>query len=297
MTSSRNRRRLVLALFLAATAAASGARAADLDALPSASHAAPFEGIRVQYKDLGSGSTAVVFVHGWSCDMSVWRRQVSAVSGRVRALFVDLPGFGQSDKPDVSYSMDYLAGSVDAVMRAAGVEHAVLVGHSMGTPVIRQFYRKYPAKVIALVAVDGPLRSFFTDPAQAAPLLARFEGPDAAANISQMFDGMFGTALDPIDRAAIKRVALATPSRVALSSMRGMVDPAIWKDDPIEVPMLAVMAPNPGSTPDYVAYVKRLAPGIVYETIPGVGHFLMLERPDDFNRLLDKFLRSQKVIS
>lgn len=284
------------AFVLASAAAASPAagHAPDLDSLPS--HFAPYQGIQVHYKEVGSGSPAVVFVHGWNCDLSVWRDQMPAVSGRVHAVFIDLPGFGQSDKPEVSYTMAYLAGAVDAVMLKAGVKRAVLVGHSMGTPVIRQYYRKYPARVAALVVVDGPLRSFFTDPAQAEPFVARFEGPDAAANISKMFEGMLTTMPDADRRAAILKVAAATPGRVAASAMRGMLDPAVWNDDPIEVPMMAVMAPNPGWTADYVAYVKKLAPGIRYETMAGVGHFLMIEKPAEFNALLDDFLKGLKVI-
>lgn len=287
-------RRVVAALLMAGSASLLFGRTTSLDQLPS--RFAPYQGVRVHYKSLGSGSSAVVFVHGWSCDMSVWRGQIPAVEGRIRALFVDLPGFGRSDKPDVSYTMDYLAGAVDAVMQAAGVDRAVLVGHSMGTPVIRQYDRKYHAKVAALVVVDGPLRSFFKDPADAQPFLAGFEGPEAAAKVTQMIEGMLTPAMDPAARADVMRAARETPPRVAASAMKGMFDPAIWSDDPIRVPTLAVMAPNPGWTPDYVEFVKRLAPGIRYETMPGVGHFLMIERPKEFNALLDDFLKNQRLI-
>ncbi len=56
--------------------------------------------------------------------------------------------------------MDYFARSIAAVMRDAGVEQAVLAGHSMGTPVARQFYRLYRNKTLGLVIVDGPLRAY-----------------------------------------------------------------------------------------------------------------------------------------
>ncbi len=56
--------------------------------------------------------------------------------------------------------MDLFAAAIDAVMKDAKVERAVLVGHSMGTPVVRQFYRKYPKKTLAIVIVDGGLRPF-----------------------------------------------------------------------------------------------------------------------------------------
>ena len=51
-----------------------------------------------------------------------------------RALLVDLPGHGQSEKPDVAYTQERFARAIEAVMRHAGVERAVLLGHSMGGP-------------------------------------------------------------------------------------------------------------------------------------------------------------------
>ena len=121
------------------------------------------------------GKTAVVFVHGWCCDHTVWRDQAAAFHGQARLLFIDLPGYGKSDKPKTDYTLDLFAKGIDAVLRDAGVEHAVPVGHSMGTPVVRQFYRLYPAKTKALVFVDGALRPFAKDPAEAEKFLSRFK--------------------------------------------------------------------------------------------------------------------------
>ena len=282
------------ALLLALPGSGLGAQGTALDRAPS--RFALYNGTRVHFKSLGSGTTAVVFVHGWNCDLTFWRAQVPAVDGRVRAIFLDLPGFGRSDKPDVAYTMDYFAGAVDAVLRAAGVEHAVLVGHSMGAPVARQYYRRFRPKVKALVVVDGALRMPFGDSAQTARFVAQWEGADYAERMSGMVDAMFAGSADTSLRASVKRQMMATPQRVAASAMRGMADGAIWRDDPIEVPLLAVMAGSRNWSADYVAYVKRLAPGVRYETMSGVGHFLMLERPAEFNAMLADFLRSQRVI-
>lgn len=278
---------------LALTPPPAPAQGTALDRAPS--WFALYQGHRVHYKSLGTGSTAVVFVHGWNGDISVWRGQVSAVDGRVRALFVDLPGFGRSEKPEVAYTMDHLAGGLAAVLRGAGVQRTVLVGHSMGTPVIRQFYRSHPEQVLGLVAVDGSLRGFGSETAAMASMLAQLSGPDHTASVNRMFDGML-VGVDSALRAVVKRAALTTAKHVSLSSMRGMLDPGIWKDDPIQVPVLAVMAPNPMWSADYLAYVKRLAPQIRNETMEGTSHFLMLQRPAEFNVLLNDFLRTLRLV-
>src|SRR5262245_49467433 len=97
---------------------------------------------KVHYKSLGKGETALVFVHGWTADLTSWRYQVPAFDGKVRLVLIDLPGHGKSDKPKVDYTMDLFAKAVDAVMSDAGVKKAVLAGHSMRTPVAGQCYRR-----------------------------------------------------------------------------------------------------------------------------------------------------------
>lgn len=99
------------------------------------SHYASLDGARIHYQSYGKGREALVFIHGWSCDLSHWRDQVADFQGRNRVIAVDLPGHGQSDKPKLAYTMDLFARAVDAVLRDAQVDRAVLVGHSMGTPV------------------------------------------------------------------------------------------------------------------------------------------------------------------
>ena len=113
----------------------------------------------------------------------------------VPGITLDLPGHGQSGSPaDGKFSMDLFARAVESVRDEAKVDKIVLIGHSMGAPVIRQYARLYPQHVIALVAVDGPLdmRNFgqpqrggaaFTPP----PVT----GPDGLKNRETMIRSMF----------------------------------------------------------------------------------------------------------
>ena len=92
-------------------------------------------------------SPTVVFVHGWSCSLGVWRLQARAFAARVRALFVDLPGHGASDVPDGACTQDLFARAIDAVLRDAGAARdAVIVGHSNGVITARHFYRLLPGE-------------------------------------------------------------------------------------------------------------------------------------------------------
>ncbi len=273
---------------------AHGQEANPLDAAPSLY--ARFGKMKVHYKSLGKGNTALIFVHGWTADMTSWRYQVPAFDGKVRMVLVDLPGHGKSDKPEINYTMDLFARAVDAVLTEAGVEKAVLIGHSMGTPVVRQYYRLYPKKVIALVAVDGRLQKFDLPPERIKQFARQFDSPDFKKVVGKFIDGMLTKDTPEEVRKHLKAAYPAAPKHVAVSAMKAMMDPAIWKDDPIKVPAQAILAKGPQWTPAYEKYVRKLAPGIDYQTMDGVGHFLMMEKPKEFNALLMAFLKKNDVV-
>ena len=108
------------------------ARADALDQSPS--KFAKSGDLKVHYKSIGEGKTAVVFVHGWCCDHTVWRDQAAALAGKARTIYIDLPGYGQSDKPKMDYTMDVFARGVDAVLQDAGVEQAAVHPHLPEVP-------------------------------------------------------------------------------------------------------------------------------------------------------------------
>src|SRR3954454_8280475 len=110
---------------------------------------------KVRYQNWGKGEKALVFVHGWTCTSDFWVANANGLKDGWRILAVDLPGHGRSDAPDVTYTMAFLAKGVEAAMRDAGVTKAVLIGHSMGSTVIRHVYEDVPGQVAAMVIVDG----------------------------------------------------------------------------------------------------------------------------------------------
>src|SRR5258707_7922617 len=185
------------------------------------------DGARIHYVNYGKGDEALVLIHGWTCNLDNWRDQFADFAKRNRVIALDLPGHGQSDKPQVTYSMDYFARAVDAVMRDAKVKRAVLVGHSMGTPVARQFYRKYPEKTLAIVIVDGSLRPF-ADKVMMDRLIDGFRGANYKEAVSQMLTAINGPNLSTETRERIKASSLNTPQHVIVSAMQGMADPSFW---------------------------------------------------------------------
>jgi pimeloyl-ACP methyl ester carboxylesterase len=281
----------LLCLLLLVTAAAAQKPA------PSAgdSRFASLDKTRIHYVSYGKGREALVLIHGWTCNLENWHDQIPDFANRSRIIAIDLPGHGQSDKPEITYSMDLFARAVDAVLRDAGVERAVLVGHSMGTPVARQFYRKYPRKTLAIVIVDGALRPF-ADKKMMDGFIASFRGPNYKEAGQGMFAQMAGPNLAAEAQERVKASFLNTPQYVIVSAMEGMADDSIWSPDKINVPVLAIMAKSPFYPADIEQQYKSLAPTMDFQMWEGVGHFVMMERPKEFNAAVLAFLDKNALL-
>jgi pimeloyl-ACP methyl ester carboxylesterase len=261
------------------------------------SRSVPFDGNKVHYVTVGEGRNTLVFVHCWAGNLGFWREQVPALADKARLVLIDLPGHGQSDKLPAVYSMDYFARAVLAVMRNARVGKATLVGHSMGGPVIYRVYEQAPEKVVALVVVDGFLRRPKVAPGQAEQFIAQFRTPDYRERIRQFFGPMFpGTeAL----RNRILSEMLATPQRVMSDTMEGMFGPGQpdWDLKPANVPVLVISAKGTLYDAEGENYVRSLSSQTDYRVMKNVGHWLMLERPAEFNALLTDMLRKFNLIA
>jgi pimeloyl-ACP methyl ester carboxylesterase len=253
--------------------------------------AAGLDGVPVHYTPAGKGAGTVILVHGWTCDETSWSEQTPALAKSYRVITIDLPGHGKTPLPkDGKLSMDMFARAIEAVRAEVKAERVVLVGHSMGTPVVVQYARLYPQHTAALVFVDGLVQ--LTARAGTALDTEAFSGEQGRKNRENMVRGMFTASTSPALQAKIHDMMLATPEATAVAAIQAMYDPAIWKGDVLAQPILGLYAEKSrlGNRP----YMDEHFPHMEYHEIAGTGHFLMLEKPDEFNRLLLEFLGRQK---
>jgi pimeloyl-ACP methyl ester carboxylesterase len=244
--------------------------------------AASVDGIDIHSESAGAGPT-IVFVHGWTCDTSSWREQMPAFDDDYRVIALDLPGHGRSGSPaDGVFSMELFARAVEAVRAEAGAEKIVLVGHSMGAPVIRRYALDFPEHVAGLVAVDGTLdiRGIGGRGGGAAPALT----PDMREN---MIRGMFVPETPPALQQHILDMMLGTSEATANGAI-GAVLSQRADGEIIEAPALAVVA-GTAALPNVLS-IRAIVPNFEAAQVPGTGHFLMMEKPAEFNRLLAGFL-------
>jgi pimeloyl-ACP methyl ester carboxylesterase len=198
--------------------------------------------------------------------------------------------------------MDLFARAIEAVRLDIKVDRIMLVGHSMGTPVILKYANLYPEHTAALVFVDGlmpaaslsngrsarPAGSVAPPTASPQSAGARMGGPTGRQNREAMVRRFFLPTTTPAVQRKVLAMMLAAPEITAVGAMSASNDPAGRTIDVPDVPMMGIYAePNPVASREVV---RRNFPKAAYVQVPGTGHFLMLEKPAEFNALLLDFL-------
>jgi pimeloyl-ACP methyl ester carboxylesterase len=248
------------------------------------------DGVPISYELYGSGEPTLVFVHGWSCDARYWRAQVPVFSKKYRVVVLDLAGHGHSGTTRTKYTMGAFGEDVRAVAEATGSGKVILIGHSMGGSVIAEATRLMPGRVIGLIGIDtlGNIEYPMTHEEfkkMIAPLEKNFQ-----TGSRQFVGGMISPQTDPQLRDWILSDIAAAPPGVALSAMTEMMTQYITGEaakifEQIRIPVITV---NGDLWPiDYEANRRHM---FSYDAIvlKKADHFLMMNRPEEFNRALKK---------
>jgi pimeloyl-ACP methyl ester carboxylesterase len=241
------------------------------------------------YVDDGGGTEGlpVVFLHSFAGDTSHWASQLSHLRHHRRALAIDLRGHGKSAAPrDNAYSVAAFAKDVEAAVDALKLKRFVLVGHSLGGAAAMAYAGSHPQRVAGLVLVGAPGK---VPAEQAQQVLAAIE-----ANYDDTMKGYWEkllTGAQPHVRTQLAAQMDAVPKEASLAIVK-----ALFAYDPLPAidryngPALIVYTPQ-GDTPNDL---QNLRPKIPRRAMEGTSHWPHLDRPAEFNQVLDEFLAGVK---
>jgi pimeloyl-ACP methyl ester carboxylesterase len=242
----------------------------------------------------------VVFLHGLGgfLDNWVWTLPAVADAGR-RALALDWPGFGQSEKPDVSYSPRFLAGTLRRYLDVKNIGRAVIVGNSMGGLVAKVFTELRPDRTAGLVLVDaagvgplfGPAMRFVMAAAQATfaerAWNRRFMARLLPFVIHQRHDELVQLlrlwSRSPVDGTADPRLRRT----LARATRHVMMTRTLQQARSIRVPVAIAWGRHDALVPvEQARALAQAIPGARMHVFEHSGHVPMLEEPDAFNAWL-----------
>lgn len=246
-----------------------------------------FNEAQISYCCAGRGQQTLVFVHGIGCDCNTWDSLLCLTQNdSLKLIFLDLPGFGESSKPRLDYSLDYMAGAVLAVMDAEGVGQATLVGHSLGATVCRQICLNAPSRVKGFMDIDGVYCFYPTDSItlkQYNEALQDFVGGFCdSTNIADFFSGFVTSLAGPHTPESITQYAMSVMpkslSYVCCPLMNDLVDRSHWTGATINCPVTVICTQNSGLEPNNHELIQALYPQLDYTELTTCGHFIHMEQ-------------------
>ena len=269
------------------------ADAAQIEAEPAIAidSAVSSDGVSIVYDVRGEGEPALVFVHGWANRRSIWDSQAEHFSQKYTVVTVDLAGFGESGNDRKMWTMGSFGDDVVAVVNKLDLKNVVLVGFSMGAPVVLEAAKRQPEHVTGVVLVDD-----LQD-------ITKVYSQEEIDNMTAwLMDVVTEPAIEKFDfffkknqEESFKRVAAMLKDVSQVGWMESGQDYFRWCNEDcvdtlkeIQFPLVSI---NSDQEPTNVEAFKDYVPSFEAKIIPEVGHVVFWDAPDEFNRLLEETIQ------
>ncbi|HEX6113233.1 MAG TPA: alpha/beta hydrolase [Geminicoccaceae bacterium] len=267
------------------------------------------DGVNLHYLEAGSGKP-ILMIPGWSQTAEQFKHQLSGLSDRYRVIAVDMRGHGESDKPEFGYKISRLAKDVHDTIHALGLEEVNILGHSMGSSVIWNYYDLFgPERLSKLLLIDQmPMitsnpawpeeervnSGAIFDPQSLYETINALAGPDGVETTRGFIGNMVTKSIAEEEKAWIIERNLTMPRQHAATLLYNH-STQDWRDliPRLELPTLVV-----GGRVSVVpwrsqAWIAEQIPGAqleIFEEEEGGNHFMFIEAPEKFNALVADFV-------
>ncbi|ATB34227.1 alpha/beta fold hydrolase [Melittangium boletus] len=273
------------------------------------------DGAPLYYQVRGTGEPGVVLCDGLGCDGFVWKYLEPQLERDHRVLRWNYRGHGRSGLPTrrQRIGMSYSCDDLNRLMDAAGLQQAVVFGHSMGVQVALEFHRRYPERVKGLVLVCGSygtLLNTFHDGTLLKRLfpLIRFTVESFPEPVARLTRSLLSTplAMEVALSVELNRSLLAKSDLIPYFTHLANMDPVVfvrtlrsaahhnaWRHLPdVDVPTLVIAGQHDKFTPAWIS--RRMAahiPGAQLLMLPEGTHVAPLEYRDTIERRVERFFR------
>lgn len=235
----------------------------------------------------GAGGLPVLFAHSFAGDLSHWSAALEHLKHQRRVAF-DFSGHGGSPAAFGRYSYEDLAKDIGAVADAQQVESFALVGHSMGAAISAEYAARNPERIKALILVDPP-------PAPGAIPREQIEQIHVALDKDPyvVVEQFWKQQMFIDSRDQVKQRLLAGLRKLARTAAIELTREAFAFDAAAPLrryagPKFAIVTPRN----DAPLSLHHAVPGVKHVVIKGTGHWIHLDKPDEFNAALHGTLKS-----
>jgi pimeloyl-ACP methyl ester carboxylesterase len=265
----------------------------------------------ISYIDEGKGEYTLILIHGLASNAGFWRYNIPELSKHFRVVAIDLPGYGKSQKGNYSYSLSFYAETIKNLIDELNLKNVVLAGHSMGGQISIIFALKYPDKLSKLIlAAPAGFEEFQRGEGDWLRSVITMSGVKATTEegIRRNLSNNFYNWSDRWEWMVEERVRMRKAKdfdEFAYTVDRcvdAMLDePTFNKLSGIKSPTLIIhgkydgLIPNPYLNPgfpsDVFAKGEQDIPNSKRVEIDCAGHMIQIEKPEEFNNAVIKFLK------
>lgn len=256
------------------------------------------DGTRIYYEVHGEGEP-ILLVMGLGSNIHGWYRTIPWLleQGRWQVIALDNRGVGRSDVPDGPYTTEQMSDDAAAVLDAAGVATTHLMGASLGGMISQRFAVRHPHRLRSLVLLcttPGGEMGVKASPEVIEALLAGGDDPaEAYRNRAWILYSeqtrAHGSAA--IEEDLVHRLKIPTTPAGYMNQFLASAGHDVWDElESISVPTLVVHgADDLLIPPENSRLIASRIPGAVHVEIPGAGHMLQADAPDQVREALEDF--------
>jgi pimeloyl-ACP methyl ester carboxylesterase len=254
-------------------------------------------GSRIDYNIYGDGDTTLFFVHGWCINQTYWDGQVDYFKDQYKVVTLDLPGHGKSDQNRKDWSIQNYASDVVMMIDALQLNNVVLIGHSMGGNIILEAAVAKQDAVIGFIGVDNfkdlGIEMSDEQKAEMANIVNQMR-KDYQGVISGFAQGMlFAESTQKSISDRVMKDILNTPAEISVDIIESLSKVNEVEGAQMQILKLKVHLINTDGMPtDESQLSKYCANSFEVHSIGNIGHYPMVEAPDQFNAILRGILES-----
>jgi len=254
------------------------------------------DGVEIVFSNQGKGDPAILLVHGWTNNNTIWDLQVPVLAEKYQVIAVDLAGHGQSGNNRSKWTMSAFGEDIAAVVNAAKLEDVILVGFSMGGPAILEAAKLLPDQVSGLILVDAIKNPETKYPP---PVIHLFDSTymDLMENMTIEKLVNYGFFINNPEESFKKVEAMNDGVRAGwrdclLENLRWSNDDCTGALEAVDVPLIAI---NTDMEPTGVDIFRKYVPSFEAKILTGTGHVAMWDVTEEFNAVLEESI--QEIIS
>ena len=231
-------------------------------------------------------ATPVLFLHSLAGNGGQWALQLDHLRRHRRAVALDLRGHGESDPAENGdYSIAAMAGDVTAAADQLGLRRFILAGHSLGSAVAIEYAGRHPERVAGLLLVDPNGDMSRVPESEFLPFLESLSA-DPLAELDSYFRQLVVSGDPDASRWVLEDLRLTHEDAIPTAIESGMRYQPLPPLERYKGPKLSII-----SDMNRLPYsLHNLLPDLPVRLMTGTGHWVMMDRPEVFNHLLDEFV-------